>query len=555
MPNLHPNSTDYVHSYEPNTNDLTMAMDYTEDGKPAIRVLSNIQGDIVIEGNVTIPGEVTVVNSDEDPLFTHTHLYDENDAEYTDSNPFTVDGTVNIGTMPNVTVNQPIAVTDNNGSLTVDGTVSVDNFPATQTVDGTVTIQDGGGSITVDGAVSITSGNFSFGGTSVDAFGRLRVSNPVTLFDSFHRYADNGFFATSVNGVGSTATFNATQGLIDITIGTASGNYVYRETLRVFAYQPGKSLLIFTTFIFNEPKVNLRQRVGYFGINNGFYLEANGTAIRFVKRTSVTGSVINTVIEQAAWNIDPMDGTGPSGITLDPSKAQILFIDMEWLGLGTVRMGFVIDGKIVHCHSFHHANILTTTYITTACLPLRLEIENTGVTATASTMKQVCSTVISEGGYEIRGRSRSLGLATDGARDLTNANTFYPLVSIRLKSTTPDCIVAPTGFSMLGKSTGNYRYKLVKQATITGGTWMPLTNSNIEYNITGTAITGGEDLEMGYFATSNQSTGFVPSTTDIFRYQLERDSFAGIYYTFTLAVQSDGGGDDVYGSLNWQEIT
>lgn len=403
--------------------------------------------------------------------------------------------------------------------------------------------------------VKSTSDTSFFSPMQTDAFGRLRVSNPVTLFDSFHRYQDNGTFATAVNGVGSNATFSTNEGLVNLNIGTASGSYVYRETTRVFAYQPGKSLLIYTTFVFNAPKENLRQRAGYFGVNNGFYLEANGTAIRFVKRTSVTGSPVNIVVEQAAWNVDPMDGTGPSGITLDPSKAQILFIDMEWLGLGTVRMGFVINGQIYLCHSFHHANILNTTYITTACLPLRLEIENTGATDSASTMKQVCSTVISEGGYEIRGRSRTLGLATDGARDLATAHTFYPVVSIRLKSTTPDCIVTPTGFSLLGKSTGNYQYKLVRQATITGGTWVALANSNVEYNISGTAITGGEDLESGYFSTTNQSGGFVPASEDLFKYQLERDSFTSTYYTFTLAVRSDGGGDDVYGSINWQEIT
>ena len=522
MPNLNPNSTNYVHSYEPNTNDLTMAMDYTEDGKPAIRVLSNIQGDITIEGDVTIPGEVTVVNSDDDPLFTHTHIYDENDVEYSAANPLTIDGTV--------TVNQPVAVTDNGGSITVDGTVTANvTFPTTQAVD--------------------------FGGSSVDAFGRLRVSNPVTLFDSFHRYADNDRFATAVNGEGSAATFNANQGLVDLSIGTGSDNYVYRETLRVFAYQPGKSLLIYTTFVFNEPKANLRQRAGYFGANNGFYFETNDTTIRFVKRTSVTGSVVDTAVSQASWNKDPMDGTGPSGITLDPSKAQILFIDMEWLGLGTVRMGFVVDGQLHHCHSFHHANILNTTYITTACLPLRLEIENTAATASASTLKQVCSTVISEGGYEVRGRPRSFGLALNAARDLTTANTFYPVVSIRLKSTTPDCIVIPTGFSLLGKNTGIYQYKLIRQATVTGGSWVPLANSNVEYNITGTAVSGGEDLEQGYFATTNQSTGSVPSSADLFQYQLERNSFTSTYHAFTLAVRSDGAGDDVYGSLNWQEIT
>jgi hypothetical protein len=162
MPNLNPNSTNYVHSSEPNTNDLTMAMDYTSDGKPAVRVLSNIQGDITIDGDVNIPGIVTVTNTDDDPLFTHTHLYDENENQYTASNPFTIDGTVTAlqGTDPwTVDGTVELGATSlsalENINATVSGTVSVDNFPATQTVDGTVTIQDGGGSITVDGTVSV----------------------------------------------------------------------------------------------------------------------------------------------------------------------------------------------------------------------------------------------------------------------------------------------------------------------------------------------------------------------------------------------------------------
>lgn len=392
-------------------------------------------------------------------------------------------------------------------------------------------------------------------GMAVDAFGRARVSNPITLFDSFHRYADNGKFASSTNGVGSDVQFSANEGLVNLNVGTTSGAYVYRESKRVFAYQPGKSLLILTTFVANTPKENLRQRIGYFGVQNGIYFEIDGLNSYFVERSYVTGSVVNNRIARADWNMDKLDGTGPSGITLDVSKAQIMFIDIEWLGLGTVRTGFVINGKFIHCHSFHHANIVTTTYITTACLPLRLEIENTGVTSTSSTLKQICSTVISEGGYEVSGRPRSIGLATNAAKDLTNANTFYPVVSIRLKSSTPDCIVIPIGFSLLGVSTGNYQYKLTRNSTITGGSWVDMSDSNIQYNITATSMSDGEDLESGYFSTTNQSTGFVPQAEEAFKYQLERDSFTGTYYTFTLAVRSGGAGNDVLGSLNWQEIT
>lgn len=471
----------------------------------------------------------------------------------------------------NINVLQPLAVTDNNSSLTVDGTVAVNNFPVTQTITGTVDIgnipeveikNDSGNPVTIRGNVTATIsgsiGTVSFPATQTDAFGRLRISNPVTLFDSFHRYADNGSFATAVNGAGSAATFNANQGLVDLAIGTASGSYVRRETLRVFAYQPGKSLLIYTTFIFNTPKANLRQRVGYFGTNNGFYLEANGTAIRFVKRTGISGSAVDTVVEQASWNIDPMDGTGPSGITLDPSKAQILFIDMEWLGLGTVRMGFVIDGQFRHCHSFHHANILTTTYITTACLPLRLEIENTGATASASILKQVCSTVISEGGYELAGKMRTIGMQpiTAANYNLATANVFYPVASIRLRSTYLDAIVIPKNIALVGTTQSDFRYKIISGATISGGTWVSdLADSAVEYNLSGTSFTGGTDLRSSYLISTGSQSLTVDLRDGDFKFQLQRDSFTATPLTFTLAVAAKSNNDKILAAIDWEEIT
>ena len=233
--------------------------------------------------------------------------------------------------------------------------------------------------------------------TSLDAFGRLRASTPLTLFDSSHRYRDNGLWNTDT-ATGGTTAFNANEGLVELSVTTTSGSRVYRETSKVFSYQPGKGLLVMSTFVMSPAKTGLRQRIGYFGTQNGLYIELDGSTLSFVERSLVTGSVTETRVNQANWNIDKLAGTGPSGLTLDITKAQILWMDIEWLGLGTVRMGFVIDGKFIHCHSFNHANLITSTYITTASLPLPYEIENTGTTSTASTLKQVCSTVISEGG-------------------------------------------------------------------------------------------------------------------------------------------------------------
>ena len=204
-----------------------------------------------------------------------------------------------------------------------------------------------------------------------DAFGRLRTSSPLTLFDSSHRYRDNGLWATST-ATGGTSTFDASAGLVNLAVTTTSGSEVIRETTKCFSYQPGKSLLVMSTFTLNPAKTGLRQRIGYYGAANGMYLELDNTTLSFVERSSSTGSLVETRVLKANWNVDPMDGTGPSKLTLDITKSQILWMDIEWLGLGTVRMGFIINGKFIHCHSFHHANIITSTYITTASLPLRL---------------------------------------------------------------------------------------------------------------------------------------------------------------------------------------
>ena len=254
--------------------------------------------------------------------------------------------------------------------------------------------------------------NITFSPTStlIDAFGRQRVSEPFTLFDSSHRYGDNGQWATAVSG-GGTANFNANQGLVDLTIPLTAGAYVKRETYKVFSYQPGKSLLILNTFVMNPAIVRLYQKVGYYGDKNGFYLYVKDFSTYFVKRSYVSGALSEDFVSQNDWNNDKLDGTGPSGLTLDLTKAQILWTDMEWLGVGSVRMGFVINGQFILCHTFQHANIIDSTYITTASLPIRYEIEYVSSTpAGSATLKQICSTVISEGGYEIRGYSNTIGI-------------------------------------------------------------------------------------------------------------------------------------------------
>ena len=410
-----------------------------------------------------------------------------------------------------------------------------------------------------DGSVIIGDGVPS--SYAYDTFGRLRVSNPYTLFDSSNRYADNGKFATATTGT-ATATFNANEGLIDLDVGTASGDEVLRESQVVFAYQPGKSLLIMNSFTFDTAKTNLRQRVGYFGSDSGFYLEQNDSTISLVKRSKVTGSVVNTEVTQANFNTDKLDGTGPSGFTLDLTTSQLMFMDMEWLGAGSVRLGFVIEGQFIIAHRFDWANQSTNTgtYITSASLPIRYEITNTGTVASASQLKQICSTVISEGGYEMNGLQGVAGTPINSAYTLTTAGVFYPLVSIRLKSARLDAVALMSAMSTIG--TGNniyYNWKITRGGSITGGTWVSGgTDSAVEYNITGTSFTstGSVDLASGYNVSSNQGGGSTDLLKEaLFRFQLRRDSFTSTPEILTVLLATDTGGNDGYASMDWEEVT
>jgi len=407
--------------------------------------------------------------------------------------------------------------------------------------------------------VAITSPLTGNPSPATDAFGRQRVSTPLTLFDSSHRYRDNGLWNNSTAN-GGTTTFRANEGLVDLDVTTTSGSRVYRETTKVFSYQPGKSLLVMSTFVMAVAKTGLRQRVGYFGSDNGMFLELDNSTLSFVERSLSTGIVTETKVSRANWNIDKLDGSGPSALTLNIAKAQILWMDIEWLGLGSVRMGFVIDGKFIPCHVFHHANLITSTYITTGSLPLRYEIENTAGTASNSTLKQVCSSVISEGGYELRGLQQAVETPIGTPYDLTTAVTYYPIISIRLKSSPNrlDAIVILTALSIMGiTNNANYNWRVVATGTTTGGTWVSAgADSAVEYNLTGTSFAGGRILASGFINGSNQGSTPVDILKEaLFTFQLERNSFTSTPYELTLIAAADTNGADIYASMDWEEIS
>ena len=402
---------------------------------------------------------------------------------------------------------------------------------------------------------SSTGNTVSIGGTNLDAFGRLRVSQPYTLFDSQNRYAADPQFDTST-ATGGAANYLSNEASVSMAVTTTSGSEVVRQTFRVFPYQPGKSLLMLATFKMDTAKANLRQRVGYFNTGNGVFLEKNGTGVpRFVVRTSTSGSASDArYVDQTSWNGDKLDGTGTSGITLDLTTTQILFLDFEWLGVGSVRCGFVINGQFIVCHTFHNANAQTAVYMTTAILPVRYEITNTGTTASSSAMKQICSSVMSEGGYDNVSAEQ---VVRRTAILSTISTTFLPILSVRLNSSRLGAVILPNRVSVLPTTNQNYEIVLVKNATLTGASYVTGSFNNVDYDVTATAMTGGTIVQSDYVTSSAQGRATLTAPTG-YNFDLQIGvSLASVSDVYTIGIRTVSGATsgDAFGALSFYDLT
>jgi len=394
------------------------------------------------------------------------------------------------------------------------------------------------------------------GGTGTDAFGRLRVSNPLTIFDSKNVMSKNNLFDEALTGSG-TVTYTSNNSTVNLNVTEVSGDKVIRQSKRVMSYQPGKSLLNLNTFVMNTLTADLKQKIGMFDANNGIFFYADGTTLKIVRRTYVTGSPVDTEISQSSWNGDKLNGTGDSGFTLDPTKASILFMDFEWLGMGSVRVGFVINGNFIVAHTFNNANDLSTVYMQTANLPIRYEIETAATLAAGTyTLQQVCSTTMIEGGYAPEGVRQMIGTASLAGVNLTSAGTFYNLATIRIKSGRPYAVIVPSGFEAAAVSNSDFEIQLILNATPSSSFSYTSYSDNVEYDLDGTkTITGGTIVGKSYL--SGKGTSLVTAAQSgnfAFSYQIGQ-TISGTSDTLTLCAKGASANDDVVGTLKWYDLT
>lgn len=435
MPNLHPNSTNYVHSYEPNTNDLSLAMAYDPYGNPVLRI-------------------------------------DDTTKQHTSKN-------------------------------------------------------------------------------------RVKVSTyEITDFATYTNGKDADIWDELITGTGS-ATYDEYQSMVLLEVGSSAGDSVIRQTKRVQRYIPGRQSEVSMVFRWFPIAAGVRRRLGLFDDLDGMYFEDGGDGEFYVViRRNTAGGTIENRVAREDWNVDRLDGTGPSGITAVPEAIQQVSIEYEWYGAGQVEFNFIINNNKYPIHQFNHANIIDHTWAASASLPIRVELTNvTGESAGPHYFWQGSHSFSTEGTTTLLGRQKAVASPLTGYT-LSAANTFYPVVAIRLKTNALRSVVIPDFYAGATLDNTNVFIRVLEGTEVTGGTWISYDlESAVEYNLTGTALSGGTILDTVFVNATNQGNIYKLPERGITQLNRRTTTTLGdTASTFVIAIAAANANKSGWASLGWIEV-
>lgn len=388
---------------------------------------------------------------------------------------------------------------------------------------------------------------------SIDAFARLRVSEPQTLFDSKQIHDNSPYFYddSEVSGSGTTSVWSKDTASTTMGVSASTAGRRIRQTFQRFNYQPGKSQLLFLTGTLGMTGggAGITRCMGQYDDNNGIFMMDDEGVVKAVIRSNYTGTPVDNKVAQADWNLDTFDGNGPSGITLNPTASQIVVIDYEWLGVGRVRIGFVYNGIPYYVHQFNHANIQSGVYMSTPNNPIRYEIENDG-TGAASELEHICSSVISEGGIQKNGILRH---TDSGALSGLSAGATYAAIGLKLQAGKLDGIVELEDISLLSTSQNDQAHWSIRFNPTVAGTFTYANETNsVVMSAKGAkanVISNGLEVDGGYFSTAQAAVAAVPNALRI------GAGIDGTVDEILLCVTPITNNITIEASLTWRELS
>ena len=401
-------------------------------------------------------------------------------------------------------------------------------------------------------------------GPGNDSMGRLRTAHPTMLFGIQNEYPNPVLWEAQATGTGTYEIRTAEASLRFSTGGTLTGAAMTSQTRAYMRYPLGRSLLIRMGFVMSAPQTNGVVEFGYNDIDDGIFLQRSGTAVAFVFRTSVTGSPVDTTIPQASWNIDPLNGTGDSGITLDLTKAQILVIDVQHLGIGRVRIGFSMGGQIIYCHEILNQQDSTTASWSTGSLPLRLKVWNNGAAGGIVTIDPISVVVMVEGGHppDEGDESHIRWSKNSGNTGIVLSETMKPVLSIRAASkyggTANGTIenhgwILPTQTSVAVLANGHSYFEVVKNATLTNANWTAVDATSLaDYDVSADGMSGGVVISSGYILGDDVGEMSDDNGWGVIS-RLVYGKLTSTADSLTISARTLTGAGTAYGVMSWAE--
>ncbi len=384
---------------------------------------------------------------------------------------------------------------------------------------------------------------------------RMKVSTYSTgFFNTFqHGKADDIWDETTASG--ATVTWVSTKSSVQCLVTSTVGSKAIRQTKNVMRYIPGRPAEFSTAYFWGTPVSGIQKRIGQFDENNGFFLEQDATGEYYcVIRSSTTGSIVENRVARSIWNGDKLDGSGPSGVILNKDATQVVVVDYEWYGAGAINFSFVIGDKTIIIHTFYSANILTTPWCSTPFIPMRVEIENVS-SVLGDSMFHFSQCHSSEGASDNLGTPVSISTPITGIR-LSVANTFYPVLSVRLKTTNGGlhAVVIPQILQEGTLDNTFVFFRLLLNPTLTGANWTnhPAPESSVQYDVSSSSFTGGTIIEQGFTAPGANNV-LLLNRDRTGNLQLGRTALGTVSDILTIVMAATTANKDAIAALGWVE--
>ena len=400
--------------------------------------------------------------------------------------------------------------------------------------------------------------------TVTDMTNRVRIANPNKILETVWQYdLQPRSWSTRITGSGTVSgPGQKDPAYAQLATTTASGDKAELRTKRFMVYQPFRTHILTMAMIIGPAKEGLIKRFGQYTGFNGWYFEQtnDGFYIGYRNNSFELTGTIETRVERANWNVDKLDGTGPSGLDIDDLLDQSLTFVIEYVWHGTQGIRWEIEyfDELYTVHELIWSASDSKPFARSALLPVYFEMINTGAVASSSTMYVGPVSFNIEGGEERAGARFSVANGATGAVSATSTTVPNYILGIRPKLTFNAInnrgSITPIRYQLF--TDNDIYYEIFIQALPTNGTWTSVDATSIaEYSINFTTLsTVGYRIDSGYVEAGGNRAGSLSNSFE----SLETVSIDTLNSSAQLAVvirayKISGTNAAVRASLLWKE--